>query len=95
LAQAATEREVLIVVRDFAARLDAGEVMRLPPACRPGKFFDAEDVGAYRYELLRHHLSRESASPPVLLQLIEFFGQAGDRLREIMASANDVAEGGN
>ena len=90
LDEATTNREVLVIVREFIARLDPHELGCLPPQSRPGKFFDADDVAGFTLDLVRFHLAHVEASPAMAIELIAFFSHASQRLSEIAGSANDA-----
>jgi hypothetical protein len=90
LDQAMTEREVLLLVREYIARLDPHELSLLPAQSRPGKFFDADDVAGFTLDLIRSHLADVEASPPMAVELMAFFSHASQRLSEMAGSANDA-----
>lgn len=89
LDQAATDREVLLIVREFSARLDRHALGLLPPQSRPGKFFDADDVSGFTLDLMRDHLAHVEANPALAVELIAFFSHASQRLADIAGCAND------
>ena len=88
LNSATTEREVVAVARDYVAGLTPGDVERLPEPCRPGKFFDAQDITSYAFALVRHDCSVDGATFRLVQKLSDFFSKASMQLAKIMASSN-------
>lgn len=88
LTAATSESDVVGVVRDYVATLSPGDVSRLPEHCRPGKFFDANDVTSFAFTLVRHDCRVEEASARLVMKLSDFFSKASIRLAQIMASMN-------
>jgi len=88
LRMAGDERAVVSLARDFVARLDSDEVARLPAECRPGKFFDANDITGYAFALVRHECGNSSDTAALVHKLANFFSAASIRLSEIMARTN-------
>lgn len=89
LDSATSEKEIVDVVRDFVASLDAENIQKLPEHCRPGKFFDAEDVTSFAFDLVRAECNRGDGSEDLVLKLSLFFAQASIRLSQVLARAND------
>lgn len=86
---AASDQEVVSVVKDYLAQLDRFEIVLLPEECRPGKFFTAEDVMAYAFTLAQHHCKNDPDLGDLVLRLAAFFSQAAYRLTQVMAHTND------
>ena len=51
---ARSEKDLVMVVREFLATWSPLELQRLPVACRPPRLVDAEDVSAYAVELSQY-----------------------------------------
>jgi len=88
LTAATSESDVVGVVRDYAATLSPGDISRLPEPCRPGKFFDANDVTSYAFALVRHDCTDGVATARLVRKLSAFFSNASIRLAQIMAGTN-------
>jgi hypothetical protein len=88
---ASTEAEIIAATREFVAQFSPQEIQRLPKEFRPGKFFDANDVTAYAFAMVRHECDDQSAAAPLVHKLASFFSNASIRLSQIMArsSASD------
>lgn len=95
LESARTEKEIVAVVRDFVASFDAQEIQRLPEECRPGKFFNAEDVTSLAFDLVRAECHSDDGAKDSVLKLSVFFAQASIRLSQVLAraSTSDGQEG--
>ena len=85
--EASTEHDVVVVARDFVAGLDRREILDLPEECRPGKFFDANDITSYAFVLARHDCGDVQASPTPH-NLASFFSEASIRLSKILSDSN-------
>jgi hypothetical protein len=92
LDQARSEHEVVKVVREFVASLDYHELARLPAPCRPGKFFDAEDITTFAFEVVRHHCDEAEPTRELVHRIAAFFSHASTRLSQILARSNDLDE---
>jgi hypothetical protein len=92
LEEASSEAEVVEVARDFLAAFTPAEMALLPPECRPGKFFEANDVTSYAFALVRHHCGDDAETAELVHKLARFFSNASTRLSQIMARSN-VNEG--
>jgi hypothetical protein len=88
LDSAATESEVISIARDFIAQFTPQEIERLPKACRPGKFFEANDVTSHAFALIRYECGKQDEAAAVLRRLASFFSNASIRLSQIMAHPN-------
>ena len=62
LDEAASEQEVLVVAREFIARLSPGDLARLPEYCRPGEVNSLADIVRYVHTLSGHHCSGDGAT---------------------------------
>jgi hypothetical protein len=89
LEEASSEAEVVAVARDFIATFTPAEMALLPPECRPGKFFEANDLTSYAFALLRHDCSDEREVAELVHKLAHFFSNASTRLSQIMARSNE------
>ncbi|HEX4780765.1 MAG TPA: hypothetical protein VH301_08440 [Usitatibacter sp.] len=89
LDQATRPEAVLAVARDYLAQISPEEVAQLPEDCRPGRLVDAEDVADYAFELGRRQSSPDA--PEIMHKLSAFFGDASNRLSQILAESQDAA----
>ena len=90
---ARSEQDVVKVVRDFVAGLNLYELDKLPSPCRPpGKFFDAEDITSYAFEVVRHHCDDDEPTRELVHKIATFFSYASTRLSQLMARAADPDE---
>jgi hypothetical protein len=85
LDDASSVHDVVEVARDFLATWDRHEIAALPEQCRPGKIFDANDVNAYAFLLVRNDCDGEAG--PLVQKMAAFFSNASTRLSEILGSA--------
>ena len=85
---AADEHEVIGITRDFIASFDPYEIEKLPVHCRPGKFFDANDVTQFAFTMVRNECGDPSEAAVPIHKLAAFFSAASIRLSRIMASDN-------
>lgn len=92
LESVASEGEVVSVVKDFIAQFTPQEIEQLPKACRPGKFFEADDVTAYAFALLRHNCDKEDETAALVHRLASFFSNASIRLSQILARPAGTSE---
>jgi thiamine biosynthesis protein ThiC len=83
LDDAATEHDVLSVVRDYLATISHEEYASLPPALRPGKIVDANDVTTYAFDLVRQECHDEGLQH-IVQRLGHVMSRASIRLSEIM-----------
>ena len=88
LRNAASETEVVGVVRDYAATLSPVDLERLPEPCRPRTFLRANDVTNFAFTLVRHDCAVEGAAARIVGKLANFFADASVRLSQIMARGN-------
>ena len=88
LDSAATEGEVISIARDFIAQFSPQEIDGLPKICRPGKFFEADDVTAYAFALVRHNCDKEDETASLVRRLASFFSNASNRLTQILARSS-------
>ena len=87
---ARSEPEVVKVVRDYVASLNPSELGLLPAHCRPGKFFSAEDITSFAFDVVRYHCGDDQEQTRELVhKLAAFFSSAATRLSRIMARASD------
>ena len=84
LKRATTEREVVMVTRDFIATFSPAELAVLPQELRPRKIVDAQDITTYGFDLVRAECEASDAKA-ALHRLGQFFSAASIRLSEIMA----------
>ena len=85
LSSAASEAEVLDVVRDFMAT-----IARLPEPCRPRKMVDASDITNYAFVIVRHHCDDGEGTARVAHKLASFFSSASIRLSQLLAAPDRV-----
>ena len=82
---AATEAEVVDVVKDFMATISPYEIARLPAQCRPRKIVDASDITQYAFTIVRHHCDDGEGTARVAHRLASFFTAASIRLSQILS----------
>jgi hypothetical protein len=94
LDDASNVHDVVEIARDFLATWDRYEIAALPEPCRPGKIFDANDINAYAFALLRHDCDSEGGGAAQLLmqKMASFFSNASVRLSEILGGVAPLAE---
>ena len=80
---AESEHEVIVVAREFIASFDAYEIDRLPPQCRPGKFFVSEDITSYAFDLVRYECDKDAPTRELLHRIAAFFAHASARLSQL------------
>lgn len=85
LDHAATEADVVDVVRDYLATLTPQEYGSLPRALRPGKIVDANDITTYAFDLVREECHDEGMQHMVQ-RLAHMMSRASIRLSEIMVT---------
>jgi hypothetical protein len=81
---AATEAEVVVVAQDFMAQFSTEDIQQLPKICRPGPFLNANDVTAYSFVVVRHHLAGGSAAALRVHRLASFSSDASIRLSQLV-----------
>ncbi len=90
VATAATEAEVLTIVREYvAAKSDA--IAALPTACRPNEVNDARSLVDTAYRLAAYHSHGEDAR--LVQNFAAFFARASSRLAELSARAASEPQG--
>ena len=90
LDNASSVHDVVEVARDFLASWDRYEIAALPEQCRPGKIFDANDVNAYAFLLVRNDCDGEAA--PLVQKMAAFFSNASARLTAILGAQSRESE---
>ena len=83
---AATEADVVAVVREFMATVSPWEVARLPEELRPRKIHDASDVTQYAFDLVRGDILDNEGTQRVLQRLAHLFSRASLRLSAILSA---------
>ena len=81
---AATEADVVAVVREFMATVSPWEVARLPEELRPRKIHDASDVTQYAFDLVRGDVLDNEGTQRALHRLAHLFSRASLRLSAIL-----------
>ena len=84
LDQAATEADVVAVVREFMATVSPWEVARRPERLRPRKIVDAADITEYAFDLVRGDVADNEGTERVLHRLAHVFSRASLRLSSIL-----------
>ena len=87
---AASEEEVVALVRLFLSGWHPEELSEIPASCRPGKVRDAEDVGDLAYELTRARIAANGEQRR-LAEMETFFARACTRLSELEAAESRQA----
>ena len=82
LARAATEREVVGIVRDYVSSWQAQDLARIPKHCLPGKLRDAEDLADRAIELTLERI-HQSDPDPLLVAMEAFFAHACSRVSKL------------
>lgn len=85
LESAVDERDVVDVVRDFVAQVTPPELQRLPEKCRPGRFFDANDVTSFAFEVASHHDHPDPDIAALIRKMTAVFSEASIRLSQLLA----------
>lgn len=85
LRAAATESDVVELVRDYMGDWLPEEIGQLPEQCRPGKLRDGEDLNSLSYNLTRAAISFdvEPEHLPLIEEMDHFVNQACRRVAEI------------
>ena len=94
LARLRSEHDVIMLVRDFVARIGPDDWAALPPACRPTKFVDGDDVVDFAFSLATHHCEpHRMEAAGIHARLSSFFTDAAQRIGQIRAAQRmDVQE---
>jgi hypothetical protein len=82
LRSAASEEEVVSIVRDYLGEWLPEELVHIPLGARPGKLCDAEDLNDVAYRLTREKFAMPD-DDELVLQMQGFFVQACVRVAEI------------
>jgi hypothetical protein len=83
LDSAHNEAAVLAVAREFLAQFNPVEISDLPERCRPPtKLYEAADISAYAYDLIRHEC-KEAGLGDLVHRLARFFSHASTRLAQV------------
>jgi hypothetical protein len=91
LDRAATEADVVAVVREFLATVSPWEVARLPRELRPRRIHDASDVTLYALDLVRGDIHDNEGTQRVLHRLAHMFSRASLRLSAILSAGHPLA----
>lgn len=83
LDSASTMAQVVVVAQDFFAQFSEDEIRQLPKICRPGKFFNPNDVTAYSFLVVRHHHAGGSETAARVHELASFSSNASIRLSQL------------
>lgn len=86
LRSAASEAEVVALVRDYLAEWRPEELAHVPQWCRPGKMRDVEDISDCAYSLTRHRMDGREANP-LLVEMETFFAMACSRISALEGAA--------
>lgn len=84
-----TEAEVVEACREWLAAWSPQDIASLPPACRPGKLHDADDIAALAFDAVRCGNATDGSPHPQVQRLASFFSHASTRVAEIMAGRRD------
>jgi hypothetical protein len=85
LDDASTEGDVVVVAKDFVAQFSPQEIQSLPGLCRPGKFFEANDITGYAFLLVRDNCEDSAERADLVHKLADFFASASIRLSQVLA----------
>ena len=85
LAAAATEKDVVNVVRDYVALLTSDDVAAMPRESRPGLIATAGEIAEWAVKLVREQLALVAASEgvEVMRDMCEFFAAAAAKVTKI------------
>jgi hypothetical protein len=72
-----------VVAQDFMAQFSDEEIWQLPRVCRPGNLFNASDVTAYSFRVVRHHGAGGSETAARVHSLASFSSNASIRLSQL------------
>ena len=90
LDDAETERDLVVLARDYLAMWTPQEIAELPVDCRPGPVRDGEDITYWAFEFTRRQIAATEDDPALaarLLKLRTFFSHAAERLSFVTAAA--------
>jgi hypothetical protein len=95
LGRANSAEEVVAVALDFIATLTPGELALLPPACRPGRLRDGQDVEALHAMLVEEYRGTRVTGDAleVLQRLTSFVVRASLRRAELDGEARRAQAG--
>ena len=82
LQRAASEQEVVDLVRDYLSGWHPQDLREIPSQCRPGRIRDAEDIADRAYELTKARIA-SSDHHPLLTEMETLFAQACARLSRL------------
>ena len=88
-----SESAVVGIARDFVAQFSHEEIASLPPACRPYRFVDGEDIADYAFTLVNHVTGGDSPSALLVEKLAAFFSHASFRVSALLAMGHQGGEG--
>ncbi|MGE5615917.1 MAG: hypothetical protein ACM3X5_03295 [Bacillota bacterium] len=92
---ARSEKDLVMVVREFLATWTPHDLQRLPASCRPPRLVDSDDVGAYAVELSQYRF--DALTDPEDRRLLErmksFFAHATSRAAIIRGAGLTLAAG--
>ncbi len=91
LDHADSEAEVVAVVRDYLAPLDARHLAAIPAPCRPGPVASARDVTRHALKLAHVH-NGDRRSAPELHDMATFFTKAALRIYALRDEAGELPE---
>lgn len=85
---AASEREVVDVVRDYLASHHYA-VARLPDDCKPTRMIDGADISACTLALVRRHVVCVDLRDDFAHLMTAFFVLANTKVTRLLATSND------
>ena len=89
---ASTSDEVVHTCLEFLATLSPAEIGALPPACRPFRVADADDVASYALSLAMEQC--EGSGGESMRRLRSFFAAAAARNAQLLGHARTVINQG-
>ena len=92
LNEAASRRDVVVVARDYVARMSPPEFARLPEPCRPSKIVDADDVTSYALTLVQCSCAGDKLTDQRLQRMAAFFTRASVRLAQLATVTRETTE---
>ncbi|HYC36498.1 MAG TPA: hypothetical protein VEC19_08765 [Usitatibacter sp.] len=92
LRETSTPAEVIEVAREFVASWGPEEMAELPPACRPRKLVDAEDVSSYALALVQHSCAADHLGDSALQRMAAFFTSAAQQISHLAFTQARLSE---
>ena len=84
--------EVIATARDYFATWTPAELALLPPACRPGRMRDPDDLAQLHSSLVEEYRTTKATGEPLkrLQEMTSFVVRAAIRLAELAPDGDDA-----